>query len=580
MDSTLAIPQSRARLARWALPALAGALVVWGLFLTRAAEQTRDSLVYALAAKTGVEVFHPHHLIYTPAIRLLYKALQPLCPTCDAVLAGQIHNILWAAVGLLALFALLKRVWNWQVALAATALFLALRGVWELATQTTMYVPGAAVLTLLSAVLVTGRPRAMLLSPARTALLAGLLALAVLYHQANVLFVLPLGLYLLAAGGKAGGRGWAVVVGLAGLVVLTAYWLVYLASGAEASLAGFIDYCLAYTSEICLGGLCKASPAGWGSLANLSPDGLKLALGSLAWNLVVVPAQLETPAAAALGLGLLALAGWHLRQLVRRAPDGPLRLFALSWLAVTFVFFWWWLPDYQHPFVVALAPLTILGIVALCDLTARPANDRAVERLAVGVIACAALLVGGRNYQVRILPLHQSPGDAYWEAAALSAAAPPECVFLTSYRTWNHLRYYFDRLSAVQARHPLSFFALGERPPAQYDLSGRSCVFVSTTFLLPTYMEDDYSDDPVDAYQNPERWLAYLTWLLDVRPAGPAPALASRDFSVVRFEEGDPYLRLWPTRRTVDGWVVLLSQLDAALEAPTQPFLTWYSQVR
>lgn len=572
--TTLALTLSNTRRSRLFLALLAGGLVFLLLFLTRAAEQTRDSLVYALAAKTGVETFHPHHLIYTPVVRLIYQALSPLCPGCDAVFAGQVHNMLWAAVGIAALFYLLSSLWNTRMALAALVLFVGLRGYWELATQTTMYVPGAAVLITLSAVLLTARPK---MGFGRAVLLGVLLALAILYHQANVLFVLPLGVYLAAAGGKAGLRPGALILALAGGLTLGAYLLVYLRTAGGFSLAGFIDYCLAYTSEICLGGLCKASPEGWGALSNLSAGGLQLALGSLVWNVVVLPERLELLAAPFFGLGVLALAGWHVVHLARRSADGPLRLFALTWLGAYFVFFWWWLPDYQHPFVVVMAPLSLLGFLALRDAARWQLGRQAITQGGLLAILGAALVLGGRNFQARILPLNRSLGDAYHEAAALHAAAPHDCVFLTSYRTWNHLRYYFDRQTAVQARHPLSFFTQGLPLPAEYRLADHPCVLAATTFLLPTFVQDDYSDDPVDAYRYPDRWLAYLAWLLDVRPDG--EGFTSREFNVLQFAEGDPYLRLLPTRRPAASLDELFARLDDALADPTRPFQSWHGQV-
>lgn len=561
----------------WAAYLLAGGLIFLGLFLTRAAEQTRDSLVYALAAKTGEEMFHSHHLIYTPAVRLFYLVIQPFCPGCDAVFAGQIHNILWAAVGILALFHLVKNIWGFRSALITTLLFMGLRGYWELSTQTTMYVPGAAILTLMSAVLLSRDFKNLPFPVGWSVLSAGLLALAILYHQANILFVLPLGVYLFAAGGKFGLRAWLYVVILAGLVTLFSYLLVYLLTTSSWSVSGFIRYCLAYTSEICLGGLCKASPDSWGSLGNLSAAGLSQLLSSLFWNVLVLPDQFASLALLVFGLAVLALTGWHAVQILRRASDWALRLFCLTWFYTYTVFFFWWLPSYQHPFVIVMIPLSLLGVLAVRDITVLIPERKWVERLAASAAILAVLVIAGRNFQTSIFPLHQSMGDSYQEAAVLDTSAPPDCVFLTSYRTWNNLRYYFDRQAAVQAKHPLSFFHLNEPLPAEYQFANQPCVYVATTFLMPTYVSEDYSDDPINAYQTPDRWLAYLTWLFDIQPDGQTQMITSRDFEVVNIEDGDPYLRLLPTRHASQGLGDFFQQLDAALDASSQPFMSWFS---
>lgn len=561
---------------------LAGGLLFLVLLLTRAAEQNRDSLVYAYAARTGTELFHPHHLIYSPAVRLVYLAIRPLCPGCDAVFAGQVHNILWSAAGALALFAILRRVWGPPAALAGSLLLVSLRGYWELSTQTTMYVPGAALLALLSAALLAAPPRPSTgLRPGRLALLAGLLALAVLYHQANVLFAAPLGVYLVAARGKRGLREWLVIAGLAGLAALAVYVLVYLLTAGAPSLPGFVRFCLSYTSEICLGGTCKTSPDGWGSLGNLSPGGLRQLLSSLTWNVVVLPAGVEPLALPVVGLGILALTGWHAVQAIRRPANRPLRLFCLAWFYAFTIFFFWWLPSYQHPFAAGLVPLIILSVLALRDGRALLPESAGRQRAAAAVLAGLALLLAGRNFSTRVLPLNRSRGEAYQEAAALHASAPAGCVFLTSYRTWNNLRYYFDSPTAVQARHPLSFFTLGQPLPEAYHIADQPCVYAAVAFLLPTFTDEDYSDDPVNAYQTPDRWLAYLSWLLDIRPAGaPDGAVTSRDFVVVTAGEDALYLRLLPTRRADDSLEALFLRLDAALQDASQPFFSWYSTVK
>jgi hypothetical protein len=56
--------------ARQALDMAAPAVVLVGLlFSLRAASQTPDGLSYAVAVRTGLDMFHPHHMIYVPVAR-------------------------------------------------------------------------------------------------------------------------------------------------------------------------------------------------------------------------------------------------------------------------------------------------------------------------------------------------------------------------------------------------------------------------------------------------------------------------------------------------------------------------------
>ena len=259
---------------RWVVGAaiLAAAAV---LFATRTAQQIGDSLLYAHAVSSGTDVVHPHHLLFGPSVWLVASVLRPLCAGCDVpVLAGQLHNIGWAVVTLVAVYAIVKTLTaSMSLSLVAVGLMFVSRGFWELSTQTTVYMPalGSAIVfaaALLRTAADTGSPRV------RWWVLGPLLALAVLYHQLNVLLCLPLAVYLWISRVDGPVRLWSVVVGAAGATALSmyagAYWAI---AGAERTIGGFVRYCLRYTSEVCVAGNCDTSPNSWGTLANVSLDG-------------------------------------------------------------------------------------------------------------------------------------------------------------------------------------------------------------------------------------------------------------------------------------------------------------------
>lgn len=76
-----------------------GALTFLLLLIFRTQMQTEDSLEYALHVRSGERLFHPHHLLFSPLVRLIYLGLSTLYPTMDAILAAQVHNAFWAVVG-------------------------------------------------------------------------------------------------------------------------------------------------------------------------------------------------------------------------------------------------------------------------------------------------------------------------------------------------------------------------------------------------------------------------------------------------------------------------------------------------
>ncbi len=570
-------PGARSAIAAWGVAAFALAL----LYATRAAQQTGDSLLYAYSAKSGQDLFHPHHLLYTPAVWFIGAVLAPFCARCDAVLAGQLHNIAWAGVTVALFYLSLHRLTGHVgLSLIGAGWLLFTRGMWELATQTTVYVPAVGALALLTVALLL-RPTGAL-SRRAALVLAGLLALAVLYHQANLLFCLPLTYYLISRTGPRGWRLAGAVVGLAGVIVLAGYVAAFLTTGAPWSLAHFVRFCLSYTTQVCSGGQCDASPSQWGDLRNLG-TGLGTALNSLVWNYFFVPSRLRLVVEAVVGLGLLSLVLWHVWQSVRGARWRAFRVFLLLWLLGYGLFFWWWLPDYQHPFLLTVFPTLLLAYLAIEDLRGRLGTAHSRRMVLLGANAGLVLVLGGVNFAGSILPLYTSRGDTYLEAAELSQAAPRSCTVLASFRVWNHLRYYFDRTDGTrQGKYPLSYFHRRLSLPAAYAIPEGACVVIDTHLVTPDFVVSGYTPAPVDGYTQPDEWLAYVAWLFRFNYGGNQGVTAARSFEVIRLDEGGPYLSLAAEITPVAGLADLFTRLDTALSEAAAPeagiFTDWLAE--
>ena len=126
--------------------ALGAALLLLAL---RAAEQSPDALDYAYAARAGRVMLPPHLLLFVPLVRLELGALALVGRGGVAILAGQIHNVLWAVAALLALQALVRRATGRAgLALGAALLLLFTRGFWVYATQVEVYLPALACLAM------------------------------------------------------------------------------------------------------------------------------------------------------------------------------------------------------------------------------------------------------------------------------------------------------------------------------------------------------------------------------------------------------------------------------------------------
>jgi hypothetical protein len=558
------------------------------LFTTKSAQQIRDSLFYAYSAKTGLELFHPHHLIYTPTIRLSSQLISTLYNLYDVIFAGQLHNILWATIAILSFFLILNHVTGSALlGLLGAIFFLATRGFWVLSTQITMYVPVTGCLALLAAILIIHRNNPLTFG--KVVLIAVFFALAILYHQTNVLFSIPLGYYLIATQGK---RHWKVVLAIitsAGLIVLSAYGLAFLAIKGSWSLDEFIRFCLYYTQEICLGGQCRYRPSNWGTLNNFGAAGIRSFLDSTLWNFIILPESLVGVFRFITAFSLIVLYVWHIRQVLNHAIHGKVRIFLLVWMTVYVLFNFWWEPYYQHPFVVILFPGLLLIFLALKDLIGKLPKSHITKIALPAAITVTILIVMTRNFYAEVLPLQKLESDSYLEAAELAAVVPLECTILTNYRVWNHLRYYFNRAEGVvQAKNPLSFFYEDTPLPKQYHLAKGGCVFVLASHAMPGFtMEDRFSLES-NGYNNPSGWLSYIGWLFDFEYDAGGDLIASRKFEIVNLDEGGPYIFISSPKIMVRGLHAVFrsldSQTDKMFDGKMGPFESWlasaYPEVR
>ncbi|MCZ6833605.1 MAG: hypothetical protein O7F11_07655, partial [Acidobacteria bacterium] len=277
-----------------------GALTIFLLMAFRTLEQTGDSLTYATAIKTGERLFHPHHLLFSPLARLVFLALQGLGLPVDGILAGQIHNASWAAVAVVVLFYLTRR-WTGSMLLATAAslVLLSCQGFLLFASQVEVYVPTLGCAALLLLILDSGGDAPP--TPARLAMSIAILSLLIFYHQSNVLFCLPLATFFIWREKKRGLRTSALVIGLAGFLVLTVYIGAYFVQVPDPSPSGFGRYCLRY-----------ALMEQWGAPDNVSSQGVLSAMAAQAEAVALIPRGTRQGAAFLVGILVFAMAAWNI----------------------------------------------------------------------------------------------------------------------------------------------------------------------------------------------------------------------------------------------------------------------------
>jgi hypothetical protein len=546
----------------------AGAVLTLGsvllLFLTRTAEQYDDSLNYAVSIKTGIDLFHPHHLLFNPMVRGIYLLWAAVGGRITAVDAAQVHNILWAAVAVAAVFLWIRRCLDSVRAgwLAGLGLLVSL-GFWEYATQAQIYIPALAVLA--CAVLVVQRASTHGWTRRRWFLLGFLYVLAMLYHQTNILFIIPLAAFIIVRFGRAEGRRLAAFFVTTGTAMAAIYIGIFWAFvEGEKSIRGFLRFLLHYHFH--------PDPL-WGTLRNVGPEGISYLLFSQLRDFIPVVDPYQKIAVAAFGFLLLGLAAWNLAALFRReAANKPWRAMILVWLVVHFLFFLWWSPREKNMFIISLLPLAGLAALAIGDLRAagRPTRTRTTVWTVAGAVLLLAVAAG--NWTAFIRPHHLSLGPAYEEARSVARCASPEDFVLATFNVRENLRYYFGRTRILQAEIiPLSI-CQDLSLPAEYGILAETPFALPFRLLLP-----QTKISMISGYDHPSGWKRYLGLLFGVRENPGGGAVACRAFASLSGSPG--YIRIDTNSVALDGWPDFLARLDAlgaaAFGAQPRSFQQW-----
>jgi hypothetical protein len=379
-----------------------------------------DSVYYINSIEAGRDLFHPHHLLYAGMARLWLDAWRAVAPRADAVLLVGALNAVFGALSLFAVFALLRRRFGLGAAAAACGAALAglSFGFWFYSTCVEVYLPPLCFL-LLTLYVLGGSP----LGPARMARAGAAHALAVLFHQSNVL-LLPVVLYALWRDARRRRGPWlgpalAYGVTLAGLVGVPYLAVLIGPLGARtpaAALAWLTSYAQhsEYWHRLSAETLFEAATGAWratvGSHFAFAVPQLRVWLGS------VFPGQLTSDeaylvrglapgfAAALVALAsgfVVATAAGLAWALARRPAAGPRREapFGLvaGWIAVYAAFFIFWVPYNPEFWIPQVTGFWIL-FAAAWFAPRRAAAGRGPEsgsraRLALPVGLAAALLV-------------------------------------------------------------------------------------------------------------------------------------------------------------------------------------------
>ncbi|MGQ9892210.1 MAG: glycosyltransferase family 39 protein [Roseiflexus sp.] len=334
-----------------------GALLLYLSTLTRV--HTFDALSYVTSVerKPWTELFHPHHLAYGPLGALMLTLGRALGYDGGAALPMQLVNVFAGALGVALFYATTRAATGrTDAALPAALLLGGSYAFWYYAVEIEVYTVATLFLIICLALIIQPHP----LTVRRCLALGMAQGSAVLFHQTNVLFCIPVAVTALAdlratKDGRAFIGRWATyAVALTLVTVLPYLYVMLIVSHFRA-----IDAMLAWLTEY--------ARTGWWGRPLTTDTVVSLATG--------LSDTLAQPGGGWFSLALGVTAAWaggqRFRQRISSAdqpgtPPPAIPWAALiAWLATYGAFFAWWEPDNIEFWIAGLPPACLLFAQAL-----------------------------------------------------------------------------------------------------------------------------------------------------------------------------------------------------------------------
>lgn len=164
-------------------------LLIYALSIPEALSVAHDSIQYIFDIEKGTDIFHPHHLLFTPIVRVWAELMSAVFGINDTSFSTGIINSLFGAMGVMFIFKILAEVF--KIKNVAASLWASIAGLnfgyWFYSICVEIYIiPLGLVLAGIYYLCKSDyKGKWFLVS-------AGLLGFSVLVHQLHILFIFPL----------------------------------------------------------------------------------------------------------------------------------------------------------------------------------------------------------------------------------------------------------------------------------------------------------------------------------------------------------------------------------------------------
>jgi hypothetical protein len=336
------------------------------LFLSLQSHAGRsDGIDYAFGIKQGSSLFHPHHVLYTALGFVVHRALSHVVPIDPLTLINILSSLVTAFTVALFFRLLMVLTKAESLSLLMTAFYTFNYSTLYMGTTAEVY-SYSVLCELFALLLCVKHPRPSWPVLCQVAVLG---ALAVLFHQSAIFFVLALVVFI---GLRARSiRAAAVVAAVSGLVTLAFYVFAAEQNGVRAP-SGFVHWIFFYAHS-------HQYEAGvWGGGLTLAHapdllDGIFSTLVKPDWQKYMISQRLFVewtdfvlvPAVAVLAGALVILLLYLLKHrktvaAQARAQTAPLRVMLLVWITTGGLFVAWWDQTNIEFWYMLVTPLLLL----------------------------------------------------------------------------------------------------------------------------------------------------------------------------------------------------------------------------
>ncbi len=523
------------------------------LFSFQSEMQEGDSLSFAYDISVGKGMAHPHHLLFSPIVWLIFKAGGLFISDFTAMGAAKVHNILWGSAGVTLAYYTGKKIFGYRYAAVLLSLSMLISLHYEIfSTICEVYIPAMACTI---AVFYFSTTAEGVISKRNSLLAVVFLSFAILYNQASILIVPALILYYYLVNRKG-----ILHILIAGVLILLLYIASYSLQENNISVTGFIKFVFAY--------LVNAEPE-WGTTSNFSVRGFSQLLHSQLSVIVKIGDNINSNPVFAFGAFMSVAFQWHIIQCFKTKHFRRLRILLLSWILSYYIFILWWTPGYEL-LIPMIFPVLLLFTWVVADLINIIIEGKyfPFEKFVLGFVVAVTVYLLIRVWTINypeFVRYHNSPDPARLEADWDMKNIEPGYQIIQGYGPQIGLLYYHHYHETIEVNRFLSCFFFNEKMEDYLKLKPGKGRLIPIWYLNPYYEHGN-----VSGIKQPKDWMNFFNYLFDYEEIN-GDSIRMNRWTLNTPDSSQhsllPLIRIYPERKIFPSYHSFMQQLDSTVIA-------------